>query len=40
MTGLMVVTLAITAFVVGVAYGAGGTWLVMQRIEDADDNEA
>ena len=40
MTGIMAVTLGVTAFVVGVAYGAGGTWLVMQRIEDADDNEA
>ena len=36
MTGLMAVTLAITAFVVGVAYGAGGTWFVMQRIGDED----
>lgn len=38
MTGLMAVTLAITAFVVGVAYGvAGATWLVIRLRED-DEN--
>ena len=40
MTAIMILSLAVCAFVVGVAYGAGGTWFVMQRIEDADDNEA
>ena len=34
MTGIMAVTLGVTAFVVGVAYGVGGCWFVMQRIGD------
>lgn len=38
MTGLMAVTLSVTAFVVGVAYGvAGATWLVL-RLREEDEN--
>lgn len=38
MTGLMAVTLGVTAFVVGVAYGvAGATWLVVRLSKDSND---
>lgn len=37
MTGLMAVTLGVTAFVVGVMYGTAMTWFVMERIKDDAD---
>ena len=38
MTGIMAVTLGVTAFVVGVAYGvAGATWLVLRLRGDGDN---
>lgn len=39
MTAVMVVSLAMCAFVVGVAYGAGGTWIIMQRMGHDDGNQ-
>ena len=36
MTAIMILSLAVCAFVVGVAYGVGGCWFVMQRIGDED----
>ena len=38
MTAIMILSLAVCAFVVGVAYGvAGATWLVL-RLREEDEN--